>query len=100
MAVTPFIWPHIVRRPIDPDAVLDYVLDWSDYLEDGEAIVSATWSVTNATKVSEVLVSPKTIVNISSPIPGTLVRATCRITTTHPLPRLDERTLLIPVANQ
>lgn len=30
----------------DPDAVLDYGFDWSDWLATGEVITTSTWSVT------------------------------------------------------
>lgn len=28
----------------DPDSYLDYTVDWSDWLADGETIVTSTWS--------------------------------------------------------
>lgn len=39
----------------DPDAKLDYSLDWSTYLETGETISTSTWEVAaGITKVSDV----------------------------------------------
>jgi len=38
----------------DPDAVLDYGFDWSDWLADGETISTSTWTVeTGITKDSD-----------------------------------------------
>lgn len=32
----------------DPQARLDYAIDWSDYLDDGESIVTSAWLVAPA----------------------------------------------------
>ncbi len=38
----------------DPEAVLDYGFDWSDWLADGEVISASTWTIpTGLTKVSD-----------------------------------------------
>jgi hypothetical protein len=31
----------------DPDAKLDWTIDWSDYLEAGETIASSSWAIDN-----------------------------------------------------
>jgi hypothetical protein len=33
-------------RLIDPDAKLDYAMDWSDWLAEGDAISTHQWSIT------------------------------------------------------
>ena len=32
--------------PIDPDAKLDYGVDWSDWLATGDTIATSTWAIT------------------------------------------------------
>jgi hypothetical protein len=97
MSVTPTLWPYRVRQPMDADAVLDYAIDWSDWLADGEAITAATWTVSGATKGTSTIDAGVTTVWLSAPT-GTEISAACLITTDSG--RQDERTLLITVAER
>lgn len=92
--------------PKDPQAILDYKFDWApltnnrgltDWLEEGESIVSYTVTVPEGvTKLSDSLVENNTAVvvwlsggshNVDYPI-------TCQIVTAT---RTDERTVVLPV---
>lgn len=79
---------------MDPDAVLDYAVDWSDWLSDGETITAAEWTVTGATKGTTIVTGGLCVVWLSNPT-GT-ISAACKVTTDGG--RVDERTLIIPVS--
>lgn len=49
-------WPNK-----DKDETLDYSIDWSRFLYDGETIVSSTWYVDVADGVKQPLISPLSI---------------------------------------
>lgn len=90
-------WPYQTRGPIDPDAILDYEIDWSDWLEIGEVIVDATWTVTGAEVEASSFTSVSAKVWLKNAT-GKLVQATVHITTNSlPVARQDDRTLIIPV---
>jgi hypothetical protein len=97
MSITPTLWPYRVRQPMDPDAVLDYAIDWSNWLADGEAITAATWTVSGATNDSSSVVDGVATVWLSAAT-GSTITATCRVQTDSG--RTDERTLIIPVAER
>jgi hypothetical protein len=78
---TPTRWPHYVREPHDPDAVLDYGIDWSDWLGAGESVASATWTVTGATVAAASRAAGLCVVWLSGASAGTPITAACRITT-------------------
>jgi hypothetical protein len=67
----------------DPDETLDFGLDLTDWLEDGDAISSASWTVpTGMTEVSESTSSPTTAVMTSGGTAGTTYRLKGTVTTT------------------
>jgi hypothetical protein len=72
-------WRH------DPDAVLDYTIDWSAWLGDGETIALSTWDVpggaTGLTEVSDTATSTETSVRISGGTAGTWYEVTNHIIT-------------------
>lgn len=89
----------------DPDAVLDYGMDWSQWLNTGDTISSATWSVTaptgdgdpiavdsdsETTTVATAIVSGGTV--------GNQYDLTCRIVTAAGL--TDDRTIRVTVVNR
>ncbi len=37
--------------PVDPDAVIDYIIDWTKWL-DGDDIATSSWAIDNATEAS------------------------------------------------
>ena len=80
----------------DPDAVLDFVFDWSSWLATGETISSRTVTVeTGITKVSDTSASGKVTAWLSGGTAGTTYDVACKIVTSAS--RTDERTMLIRV---
>lgn len=80
----------------DPDAVLDYKFDWSDWLAVGETISTASVTVTSGiTKDSDSITDTNTSVTVwlSGGTESMLYKATCRITTSDS--RTDDRTISI-----
>lgn len=83
----------------DPDATLDYGLDWSGWLQDSETISTAVWTVpTGITKSSQQESSTETVIWLSGGTAGTNYNLSCKITTSSG--RIDERTMTIIVRNR
>jgi len=83
----------------DPGELLDYGFDWTDWLEQGDAISAADWSVTGGLTVeSEENTTVISKAWISGGTNQTIAKATNRITTTGG--RTAERTLTITIANK
>jgi hypothetical protein len=83
----------------DPDAVLDYVFDWSNWLSSGEALSDAAFTVeTGLTKDSESNTTASATVWLSGGTVGERYTVQCRVTTDQG--RTDDRTALIRVANR
>lgn len=99
MSTTPTRWPHRVREPFDPEADLDYGIDWSPWLQEGESLAAYSWTVTGATAHDEAESSGVHQVFLTGPT-GDEIRATSTITTDSTPPRTDERTLIIRVADR
>jgi hypothetical protein len=65
----------------DPNAVLDYIIDWTDWLN-GDTITDSAWIVpTGITKESENFTDEKTTIWISGGTAGTTYLVINRITT-------------------
>ena len=80
--------------PKDPDAVLDYAFDWTEWLEDGDTISSHTVTVdTGITKDSDNESSGTVTTWLSGGIAGTDYTIACKITTSAG--RTDERSIVI-----
>lgn len=78
----------------DPDAILDYVFDWSDWLESGETISSHVITVNaGITKDSDSESSGVVTVWLSGGTAGNKYNVACKIVTS--LARTDERTIEI-----
>lgn len=78
----------------DPEAVLDYVFDWSDWLDTGETISSYTVTVpTGIVKDSDSQAAGKVTIWLSSGTDGTEYAVECKIVTSAG--RTDERTIWI-----
>lgn len=93
-------WPFKVLEPKDPDAVLDYVIDWSDWLGVAEVIALSTWVLTGDAQITH---STYTGTTATVWISGgtTTFRVTNEITTnSSPIPRKDNRTLVIKVKDK
>ncbi len=91
-------WPYRVKEPIDSGAVLNYGIDWTEWLPVGSSIQSATWTVVGGTAVYSIVVNPVTYVWLSVEVDATEVQATVHITLdTAPVALEDERTLILDV---
>ena len=84
----------------DPDSTLDYGIDWSRWLTEGESIVDSQWVVpADLTVVDNQFVSSgKTIVWLSGGVVGKRYTITNRITTnSNPQSRVEDRSFTIRV---
>lgn len=82
----------------DPNAVLDYGFDWSQWLDDSEVISGYVITITGSTLVNahdSSTTSGSVIVWLSGGIVGQRYPVACRITTDAG--RTDERTIKIDV---
>lgn len=71
----------IERKYKDPDEVISFGVDWSEYLG-AETVTSSNWTVpSGVTKVGQTLVGKQANVTISGGTLGTVNRITNRITT-------------------
>lgn len=83
----------------DPDAVLDYAFDWSDWLATGETISSHTITAeTGITKDSDSESSGVVTVWLSGGTAGNEYDVACEIVTSAS--RTDERTIIIRCQNR
>ena len=86
------------RYTKDPDAVLDFTFDWSEWLADGETISSHTVTVSGVTRDS----STNTTTTVTAWISGGTVSApatvACRVTTSAG--RTDERTISLRISQR
>ena len=77
----------------DPDAVLDYGVDWSKWLAAGETILSHTITAeTGITKDSDSEADGAVTIWLSGGTAGERYNVACKIVT---LTRTDERTIII-----
>lgn len=80
----------------DPDANLDYEVDWTAWLPDGDTITASLWIVpTGVTKTDEANTTATATVWLSGGTVGTNYDVTNRITTAAG--RVDDRTIRIKV---
>lgn len=91
-------WPYRVKEPIDSGAVLNYGIDWTDWLPEGATIQTATWTIVGGDEEYSAVVDHVTYVWISVTSGSTEVQATVHIALdTSPVALEDERTLLLTV---
>lgn len=82
----------------DPNSVLDYTLDWSDWLGVGESIAAVQWIVpTGLTLVTATNTSSQATAFLSGGSDGTPYNVVCRITTDSAPARVDDRTIILEV---
>lgn len=81
----------------DPQAVLDYSVDWTKWLDEvGDTIATSTWIVpTGLTKVTETNTTKLATVWLSGGTEGTNYTVTNRITTAAA--RTDDRSITLRV---
>ena len=85
----------------DPDAILDYKFDWSEWLEAGEIIASHTATVdTGITKVSSSNDDDSVTVWLSGGTAGGSYNVVCRITSNTLPARVEDRTIRILVVQR
>lgn len=78
----------------DPDAKLDYSIDWSGWLPEGDSVLNSTWSVpAGLTKHDESLGAGVATVWLSGGLDRQRYEVTNRITTAAG--RIDERTITL-----
>ena len=87
----------------DPEAVLDYVVDWTAYLAVAETVASAVVTVPagitlNPTPRATVVASPTVTFWLSGGTEGTDYPIVCRVTTSSG--RVDDHTLRILVRSK
>lgn len=83
----------------DPDAVLDYGIDWADWVPSSDSIVSSSWSApVGITVDSDSLNDTVCVVWLSGGTVGQIYEVTCHITTDDG--REDDRSLLIKVVER
>lgn len=83
----------------DPDAVLDFPFDWSEWLASGETISSQVITTeAGITKDSDTEASGIVAVWLSGGTAGNSYEVACRITTSAA--RTDERTILVKVVDR
>lgn len=82
--------------PKDPDAVLEYTFDWTDWLAlVSDSIASYTVTVSSATKESDVRVGALVTAWVSGGTAGTVASILCRIVTVGG--RTEDRTIYLLV---
>lgn len=86
-----------MKRKHDPDAKLDYSVDWSDWLAAGETIVSAAWTVPDGLTQGDPYAASATgtvaTVWISGGTAGTEYVITCHVVTSAG--REDDRSITL-----
>jgi hypothetical protein len=83
----------------DPESVLDYAIDWSDWLATGDEVSTSTWTVPSGiTKDSDSKTTTKTTIWLSGGVPNADYSLTNRIVTIQG--RTTDRTILIQVRNR
>lgn len=81
----------------DPDAKLNYGLDWSEWLDAGETIASSVWDVPTGLSEFQAALFTDTVTQVFLDVggtPGEYYDLTNRITTS-PSGYTDERTLTV-----
>jgi hypothetical protein len=80
----------------DPDAFLDYGVNWTAWLAEGETIAASEWEIEDGvTGSSESFTDTTTTVWVADGTVGTVYTLTNRITTSEG--RIDDRSLRIQI---
>ena len=83
----------------DPQAVLDYEIDWAAWLPAGDTITATTWTATTGiAMVSNTFTDTKATVWLSGGTENVTYNLTCHITTAAG--REDDRTIYVRVTNR
>jgi hypothetical protein len=80
-AATAVVPPYVERK--DPSDILDYEVDWSEWLESTETLSSATWTVpTGLTSTDTDIGDTTATVWLSGGTAGTTYEVACKVVTT------------------
>ena len=83
----------------DPDAVLDFAVDWSEWIEGQDTIVTSVWeSPDGLTTADPDLDGAKATIWLSGGVANMTYRVVNRVTTSAG--RVDDRTLRVRVAER
>lgn len=83
----------------DPEAVLDYQLDWSSWLPAGDTIATSTWVVpVGITKNSDTKDATTTTIWLSGGTEGTLYQLVNRVVTTEG--RTEDQTVVVMITSR
>ena len=84
----------------DPNAVLEYQIDWSSWLG-ADTIVTSTWTVpTGITKDSSTNTTTTATIWLSGGTAGTRYELTNRIVTSNTPARTNDQTIIIIIENK
>ena len=84
----------------DPNAQLDYVIDWSSWLN-GDTIVNSVWIVPSGIDlVDQSFTNQNATIWLSGGTIGARYRVTNRITTSTSPARMDDRSIIIAVRDK
>lgn len=82
----------------DPDSALDFSVDWSDWLTDGETIAASSWeSLDDLTIDVSTFTSSLATAWLSGGTVNTVCRLVNTITTNASPARIDQRTITISI---
>lgn len=85
----------------DPNAVLDYFVDWTDWLGEAETITASSWTVAagiTQTTPAPSFTSTRATIWLTGGTAGVHYRVTNHITTNQG--RQDDRTIVVAVAER
>jgi hypothetical protein len=85
----------------DPDAVLDYSIDWSDWLTGSEVITVSTWTVPSGiTKDSDSNDDTQTVIWLSGGTAGNTYKIVNHIETDSSPVRKDDRSISVYIVER
>jgi hypothetical protein len=94
-----------MRIKKDPNALLDYKVDWSEWLVDGDTLTGDEWEIATTLSDTDTFEieshahdTTSATAWISGGTPGEEYDVTCRITTAHG--RIDDRTFTLVVEDR
>jgi hypothetical protein len=94
-------WPYTVPIPKDPNDVLDYQLDCSDWLMTGETITDSTVTVSGLTLSTSAVADTTVTAWVSGGTVGVDGSITFHVTTNSaPISRQIDRTLIVKIVER
>lgn len=85
----------------DPDATLDYTVDWAEWMTGADVISTVTWTVESGlTQVSTAYTDTTATIWLSGGKAGKAYAITCRVTTDNNPARIDDRSFVVSVENR